>query len=271
MRQVLERIITACEKVMTEEEDARCHDTCPDKIKVDMVKIFLEMSLMDHSIDRKSAFIIQLKDILHPLLGRSTRDQENRIKEEPVDYIEEPVENKRPRKNRTITGTANQHQSVTQMATFPERRKQIISRTQNVSKGESLPVAPTSKEQSKTPLSFSKTDLSPFRSLNNSPDHKGSGSSVPPALQTEVTNESQSLATPRSRAADLCKLKELNKGDVIWVTKPSGEQITCIFLKIADLETWKVQVETEVRIGGKLRKKTSFLYLSVCQWGTLEK
>ena len=46
MRKVLERIIRACEKVMTEAEDARCHDDCPDKIKVDMMQIFLEMSLM---------------------------------------------------------------------------------------------------------------------------------------------------------------------------------------------------------------------------------
>ena len=90
----MERIIRACEKVMTEGQDARCHDDCPDKIKVDMMQIFLEMSLMDHSIDHMSPFITQLKDILHPM-GISARNQENEIKEEPVDYDEEPVENKR--------------------------------------------------------------------------------------------------------------------------------------------------------------------------------
>ena len=257
MRKVLEKIIT----------DARCHDGCPDKVKVDMIQIFLEMSLLDHSIDQKSAFIVQLKEILHPLQERSTGDQENSIKEEPVDYIEEPVANKRPRHDRTLTRTANQNQSVTQMEKVPERNNR------------SSPGVATSKEHSKTPRSFSKPDLSPLRSLNNSLDNKGS--SVPPALPTKVTNErrvlggltnerSQNLDTPESRAADLSKLKKLKRGDVIWVTKPSGEQITCKFLKIHHYEKWKVQVETETMIGGRLKIKTPFLYLSVCQWGTVE-
>ena len=85
-----------------------------------------------------------------------------------------------------------------------------------------------------------------------------------PALSPGVTNER--LSTEK-RAADLSRLKELTMGDVIWVKKPSGEKITCIFLRIADIETWRVKVETDAKIGGKVKRKTAFLYLSVCQWG----
>ena len=127
----MERIIRACEKVMTEGQDARCHDDCPDKIKVDMMQIFLEMSLMDNSIDQKSPFITQLKDILYPM-GISARNQENNIKEEPVDYDEEIVENKGPRKETTniTTGIADQPRQeiqnvkrVTKMVKYPEREE----------------------------------------------------------------------------------------------------------------------------------------------------
>ena len=151
----MERIITACERVMTEAQDSRCHDDCPDKIKVDMMQIFLEMSMMDQSIDQKSPFITQLKDILHPL-GITAGNQENDIKEEPVDYDEEPVENKRPRKERTniTTGIADQPQQeiqnvkrVTKMVKYPEREE--MNKTQMTVNSESWLGAATTKEHFK--------------------------------------------------------------------------------------------------------------------------
>ena len=101
MREILERIIIACEKVMSKAQDVRCHSECPDKIKVDMMQIYLEMSLMDDSIDQESSFIIQLKDILRPLdrlTGGNCGDKEiDKIKEEPEDFVAEPSQNKRSR------------------------------------------------------------------------------------------------------------------------------------------------------------------------------
>ena len=163
----MEQIIRACEKVMTEAQDARCHDDCPDKIKVDMMQIFLEMSIMDHSINRKSPFITQLKDILYPM-GITSRDQEYKIKEEPVDYDEEPEENKRPQKERTdiTAGIADQPQQViqnvkqvTKMVKYPEREE--MNKTQMIINSEGCLGAATSTEHFKNhPPSFLKTDLS---------------------------------------------------------------------------------------------------------------
>ena len=155
------------------------------------MQIFLEMSLMDHSIDQKSPFITQLKDILHPM-GITARNQENKIKEEPVDYDEVPVENKRPQKERTniTTGTANQPQQEIQKVNHLERQKQI-TKTQMTMNSEGWLGAAKNKEHfTNYPPSFSETDLRHSNGLDNT-SNKGSSSKVSPspALSPGVTNE----------------------------------------------------------------------------------
>ena len=47
-------------------EDARCSHDCPDKTKIDMIKILLKMEELSSSIKENSSLISQLKNILHP-------------------------------------------------------------------------------------------------------------------------------------------------------------------------------------------------------------
>ena len=245
MREILERIIIACEKVMSKAQDVRCHNECPDKIKVDMIQIYLEMSLMDDSIDQDSSFIIQLKDILHPLdklTGNGGDQVTDKIKEEPEDFVvAEPSQNKRLR-TENATGVTNQQ--VTQTVQLPEKRKH------------------TTKKQM-----MRNTEDSTIKDFKNSStlDFLCENVSVTPALSKEPLCSEK----PKRRSADLGKLKDLTKGDVIWVKKPNGEEITCTFLKLVNIEAGSVHVETEERNGQNLKKKKVFLYLSVCQWGTI--
>ena len=161
--------------------------------------------MMDQSIDQKSPFITQLKDILHPL-GITAGNQENEIKEEPVDYDEEPVENKGPRKERIdTTGIANQPQQEIQNVNHPERQKQI-TKTQMTVNSESWLGAASNKEHLKNhPPSFLKTDLSHSNGLDNT-SNKVSKVSPSPALPTGLTNERPSI---KKRAAEF---KGVNHG-----------------------------------------------------------
>ena len=47
-----------------ESPDARCPDGCPDKTKVDMIKILPETEDLNNSKDKNSSFISKLKNIL---------------------------------------------------------------------------------------------------------------------------------------------------------------------------------------------------------------
>ena len=267
MRKILERILTACEKVMTEAQDVRCQDECPDKIKVDMVQIFLEMSLMDNSIPEESEFVSQLREIIYPMNNSSTEncgDQENgKIKEEHVDFVEEPPMEKWPK-------PVIKNDSTSQKESRYSKRNKLMTKTQLMIERESSPKvvcqAATNKyfRNPQTPKII-KTE-SHVRNLHkNDFDQKGLG--TPESTLSLPT----APVAPKSRPLDLSELKDLDRGDVIWVKKPNGEEIICKFVKLCDVVTWRVQVEVGGRTAhGNQKPRKTFLYMSLCQWGIVE-
>ena len=169
------------------------------------------------------------------------------IKEEPEDFVAEPSQNKWPR---TENATSVTNQQITQTVQLTERRK-LTTAKQMMRNTE----ASTNKDV-KNSSTFWKTDLGQMGLCENV--------SVAPALSIETSGSEK----PKRSTADLGKLKDLTKGDVIWVKKPNGKEITGTFLKLGNMEG-SVHVETEDRNGEKLKKKKALFHLSVCQWGTI--
>ena len=82
-----------------ESQDEGCHEDCAAKVKVDLIKTFLEMEDLNKSIDKNSSIIKQLKEILYYQNDSSEeciKKEKEEIKQEPISEAADPVKKKTP-------------------------------------------------------------------------------------------------------------------------------------------------------------------------------